>query len=576
MSVDPGRALAVGVDFGTLSGRAVVVRVADGAELGSAEHPYRHGVMDEVLSAGDGRSLPPDWALQNAGDYVDVLKNAVPQALRNAGADPADVIGIGTDFTASTPLPVRRDGTPLSEVAQFANNPHAYVKLWKHHAAQDQADRITSLAADRGETWLPRFGGLISSEWQFAKGLQLLEEAPEVYAAMDRWVEAADWIVWQLSGTYAPNPTTAGYKGIYQDGTYPSPEYLGALNPDFADFARTKLPQQIARLGANAGGLTARAAQWTGLPEGIAVAVGNVDAHVTPPAADAVGPGQMTLIMGTSTCHVMNAGQLHEVPGMCGVVDGGIIDGLYGYEAGQSGVGDIFGHFVATGVPEAYAARARERGENLHTYLTHLAAQQPIGAHGLVALDWHSGNRSVLVDHELSGMILGQTLATRPEDIYRALLEATAFGTRTIVAAFADSGLQVSELVVAGGLLKNTFLMQMYADVTGLPLSTIRSEQGPALGSAIHAAVAAGAYADVRAAGQAMGGRTRAAYTPDPAAHRAYTELFAEYARLHDYFGRGGNDVMRRLKAIRRRALTGTDDDGAPDSPDLAPPEELT
>ncbi|MGC0271978.1 ribulokinase [Pseudactinotalea sp. Z1739] len=575
MTVDNERALAVGVDFGTLSGRAVVVRVADGAELASAEHAYRHAVMDTVLSAGDGQSLPPDWALQNAADYVDVLKNAVPEALRRAGADPADVIGIGTDFTASTPLPVRGDGTPLSELPEFTNNPHAYVKLWKHHAAQAQADRITSLAAERREPWLPRFGGMISSEWQFAKGLQLLEEAPEVYAAMDHWVEAADWIVWQLSGTYAPNPCAAGYKGIYQDGRYPSSDYLAALNPDFATFAQEKLPSEIATLGASAGPLTAEAASWTGLPEGIAVAVGNVDAHVTLPAANAVDPGQLTLIMGTSTCHVMNADELREVPGMCGVVDGGVVDGLYGYEAGQSGVGDIFGHFVATGVPRAYAEEAAARGENLHTYLTHLASQQPIGGHGLIALDWHSGNRSVLVDHELSGMIVGQTLATRPEDTYRALLEATAFGTRTIVEAFTDSGLAVQELVVAGGLLKNTFLMQMYADVTGLPLSTIVSEQGPALGSAIHAAVAAGAYPDVRAAGAAMGGRTVGAYTPDPQAHRAYSALYAEYQKLHDYFGRGGNDVMRRLKAIRRQALT-ADDGGSADFPELTVPEELT
>src|SRR5699024_2923849 len=285
-----------------------------------AEHAYTHGVMDEALSAGDGQKLPPEWALQNPGDYVDVPKNAVPQAIRNAGVDPADVIGIGTDFTASTPLPVRSDGTPLSQLPQFTNTPHAYVKLWKHHAAQAQADRITELAAERNEPWLARFGGLISSEWQFAKGLQLLEEAPDVYAATDHWVEAADWIVWQLSGTYAPNPCTAGYKGIYQDGTYPSNEYLAALNPDFATFAQDKLPHQIARLGASAGPLTAEAAAWTGLPEGTAVAVSNVDAHVTLPAADAVDPGQLTLIMGTSTCHVMNAAELREVPGMCGVV----------------------------------------------------------------------------------------------------------------------------------------------------------------------------------------------------------------------------------------------------------------
>jgi L-ribulokinase len=371
---------------------------------------------------------------------------------------------------------------------------------------------------------------------------------------MDRWVEAADWIIWQLCGTYVRNACTAGYKGILQDGAYPSPEFLAALNPDFADFVATKLEHPIGQLGARAGGLTAQAAHWTGLRPGIAVAVGNVDAHVTAPAAQAVEPGQMVAIMGTSTCHVMNGESLHEVPGMCGVVDGGITAGLWGYEAGQSGVGDIFGWFVDTSVPAGYAQAAAEAGVSLHEHLTALAAQQQVGEHGLVALDWHSGNRSVLVDHELSGVIVGQTLSTRPEDQYRALMESTAFGTRRIIESFIESGIPVTELVVAGGLLKNAFLMQMYADVTNLPLSTIDSAQGPALGSAIHAAVAAGAYPDVLAASRAMGRSIRGVYQPDPASAAAYDELYAEYLLLHDYFGRGANDVMHRLKA-RRRAV---------------------
>lgn len=567
-------AYVVGVDFGTLSGRAVVVRVSDGAELAAAEHAYPHAVMDATLTAGDGQALPPEWALQVPADYVEVLKNAVPAALAEAGVAPAQVIGIGTDFTACTVLPVREDGTPLCEEEQFASRPHAYVKLWKHHAAQPQADRINAVAAERGEAWLPRYGGLISSEWQFAKALQLLEEDREIYDATAHWVEAADWIVWQLSGTYAANACTAGYKGIYQDGAYPSEDFLGALNPDFATFAAEKLPQEIHPLGARAGSLTAEAAAWTGLPEGIAVAVGNVDAHVTLPAANATDPGKLVLIMGTSTCHVVNSENLHEVPGMCGVVDGGVSAGLYGYEAGQSGVGDIFAHFVATGVPRAYAEAAEAAGKSLHAYLTDLAATQPVGGHGLVALDWHNGNRSVLVDTELSGLVLGQTLATRPEDIYRALLEATAFGTRTIVETFVSSGVPIDELVVAGGLLRNQFLMQLYADVTGLPLSTIVSTQGPALGSAIHAAVAAGAYPDVQAAGASMGARVVGAYRPDPQAQAAYDALYAEYTQLHDYFGRGGNDVMRRLKKIRREALAGAVDDGV--APVLEESDELT
>jgi L-ribulokinase len=544
----------IGVDYGTLSGRAVVVRVSDGEELGNAVHEYPHQVMDRELAANK-KPLPPDWALQDPADYIDVLRHAVPAAVAQAGIDPHDVIGIATDFTACTMVPVLSDGTPLSQLSQYRERPHAYVKLWKHHAAQPHADRINALARERGEWWLPRYGDQISSEWEFAKGLQLLEEDPEIYQAMDKWVEAADWIVWQLCGHYLRNACTAGYKGIWQDGKYPSEEYLAALNPDFRHFVSDKLEHEIGQLGARAGGLTAEAASWTGLPEGIAVAVGNVDAHVTAPAAQATSPGQMVAIMGTSTCHVMNSDRLVNVPGMCGVVDGGIISGSYGYEAGQSGVGDIFAWFVANHVPGRYFDEAREAGLDIHQYLTVKSQDQPVGAHGLVALDWHSGNRSVLVDHELSGVILGQTLQTTAEETYRALLEATAFGTRVIVEAFGESGVPVTEFIAAGGLIKNPFLMQVYSDVLRMPISVIDSEQGPALGSAIHAAAAAGAYPSVHDAAAAMGRVRRNVYQPNSQRADEYDALFREYLALHDYFGRGANDVMKRLKARRREVL---------------------
>ena len=552
----------IGVDYGTLSGRAVVVRVSDGAELGSAVFEYPNAVMDTVLNA-TGAKLGADWALQNPNDYVDVLRNAVPAAVAAAGIDPASVIGIGTDFTACTMVPTLTDGTPLSDLPEFVGNPHAYVKLWKHHAAQPHADRINELARTRGEKWLPRYGGQISSEWELAKGLQVFEEAPEVYARMARWVEAADWIIWQLCGNYVRNACTAGYKGNLQDGEYPSSEFFEALSPGFGSFIDDKVRHPIGQLGAEAGRLTAEAAAWTGLPEGIVVAVGNVDAHVTAPAAQATEPGQMVAIMGTSTCHVMNGSILTEVPGMCGVVDGGIVSGLYGYEAGQSGVGDIFAWYVNNQVPASYFTDAAAAGKSIHQHLTDLAASERVGEHGLLALDWHSGNRSVLVDHELSGLIIGATLTTRPEQVYRALLEATAFGTRKIVETFQESGVPVTEFIVAGGLLKNLFLMQLYSDVTRLPLSTIASEQGPALGSAIHAAVAAGAYPNIREAAAAMGKANRGVYQPNEQRAAAYDLLYAEYSRLHDYFGRGENNVMKRLKAIRRGEGAGLPADAA-------------
>ncbi|SDM29560.1 ribulokinase [Nonomuraea jiangxiensis] len=536
----------VGVDYGTLSGRAVVVRVSDGAELGSAVHEYAHRVIEQRLP-GSGERLGPDWALQSPQDWIDVLKVAVPAAMAAAGVAPADIVGIGTDFTACTVLPTTADGTPLC--FETPAEPHAWPKLWKHHAAQPHADRINELAARRGESWLPRYGGKISSEWEFAKGLQVLEEAPEVYARAERWIEAADWIIWQLTGVESRNMCTVGYKGIFQDGGYPSEEFLAELNPGFAGFvgklATGEVGEKVngttvAHLGGLAGRLTARAAEWTGLPEGVAVAVGNVDAHVTAAAADAVRPGQMVAIMGTSTCHIMPSDRLAEVPGMCGVVRDGIVPGLWGYEAGQSAVGDIFAWFV-----DNFGSLDHER-------LTELAEKQAVGQHGLVALDWFGGNRSVLVDHNLSGVIVGQTLATRPEDVYRALIESTAFGTRMIVETFEKAGVPVEEFVVAGGLLKNRFLMQVYADVLRRPLSVIGSDQGPALGSAIHAAVAAGAYPGIEQAAAAMGQRTEAAYVPDPARADAYDRLYAEYRRLHDFFADGR--MLHTLRAIRNEA----------------------
>jgi L-ribulokinase len=549
-----GDECVIGVDFGTLFARAVVVRAHDGEELGSAVHEYPHAVIERTLPSS-GAELPPQWALQDPADWVQALQVAVPAAVAAAGVRPEEVVGIATDFTASTPLPVLADGTPLCRLPELADHPHAYPKLWKHHAAQRQADRINALAEERGEPWLARYGGRISSEWEFAKALQVLEEDPEVYARMDRWVEGADWIIWQLCGRETRNTCTAGYKAIYQDGHYPSEDYLRALDERFAGFVADKIQGPLSALGERAGDLTAQAAEWTGLPEGIAVAVGNVDAHVTAPAARAIDPGQMLMIMGTSTCHVMNGERLVEVPGMCGVVRGGIVPELWGYEAGQTGVGDIFGWFVDEAVPPRYHDEARARGLDVHGYLSELAGAQEIGAHGLIALDWNNGNRSLLVDHELSGLILGLTLATRAEDIYRALIEATAFGTRMILNAFADAGMPATELFVAGGLLKNRVIMQIYADVTRMPLHLIDSDQGPALGSAMHAAVAAGVHADIDAAAAAMGKVRRDAYVPDERRADAYDPLFEHYARLHDHFGRGGDDVMHALRHIRPREV---------------------
>lgn len=541
----------VGVDYGTLSGRAVVVRVSDGCEVGDAVYAYPHGVMDRQL-ANTGAPLPPDWALQDPDDYLGVLRHAVPQALAESGVDPNAVVGIATDFTACTVLPALADGTPLCRLERFASRPHAYVKLWKHHSAQPHADRINELAHERQEPWIARYGGKLSSEWELAKGLELYEADPEVYDGMDHWIEAADWIAWQLCGTYVRNPTTAGFKAVLQDGSYPSSEFLEQLAPGFGGFFTAKVQRAIAPLGSRIGGLTPEAAQWTGLPEGIAVATGNVDAHVTSPAAQALEPGQMLAVMGTSTCHVMNGNRVSEVPGMCGVVLDGISSGRWAYEAGQSGVGDIFAWFVENAVPDRVSREAATRGVSVHEWLSSQAGLLKPGQHGLVVLDWISGNRSTLVNHELSGVILGITMTTEPHEIYRALVEATAFGTRAIIDAFETQGVPVTELVCAGGLVRNQVLMQIYADVLQMPIAVLPSDQGPALGSAIHAAVAAAAYPDVYQASAAMGRKLSGAFIPNADHADVYRQLYAEYMTLHDYFGRGTNDVMQRLRAMRR------------------------
>ena len=548
----------IGIDFGTLSGRALLVDTADGREVATAVFDYPHGVIDSALPTS-GKRLPPEWALQSPLDYLEVVRQTVPAVLKKSGVSPKEIVGLGIDFTSCTILPTLKDGTPLMALDEWQNHPHAWVKLWKHHAAQPQADKINETARARGEFWLARYGGKYSSEWFFSKALQILEDAPEVYGAAQRMLEAADWTVWQLTGVETRNACTAGYKALVQDGKFPSNDFFAALHPDFADIVDSKMSREFVQLGEKAGGLTKSWAEATGLEEGIAVAVANVDAHVTAPAVRATGPGVMVMIIGTSTCDIMSGESLREVEGMCGVVENGVVPGLYGYESGQSGVGDIFAWFVERAVPQEDYDAAEGAGLDIYAYLEREAAAQKVGEHGLLALDWWNGNRSTLVDVDLSGLIVGLTLATRAPDIYRALIEATAFGKREIIEAFEASGVEVKELVAAGGLPeKNRMLCQIYADVTGRPLKLAGSAQAPALGSAIFAAVAAGVYPDIHAASEAMGKLKDEVVTPIPENQAVYDKLYGEYKRLYDTFGRGENNVMKTLKRIRLEAKSNT------------------
>ncbi|NDJ62675.1 MAG: ribulokinase, partial [Chloroflexi bacterium] len=398
----------IGIDFGTESGRAVLIDISNGREVASAVHEYANGVIDAHLPGSD-RPLPPEWALQDPLDYLAVLQNAVPAAVRASNISPDEIVGIGIDFTSCTMLPTKSDGTPLSALAEWQDQPHSWVKLWKHHASQPQADQINETARRMGLSWLDRYGGKISSEWFFSKALQILQEAPEVYAAADRLLEAADWVIWRMTGVETRNACTAGYKAIVQDGQFPDRAFFAALDERFAAVVDEKMSREFAPLGGRAGDLTTEAATWMGLKPGIAVAVANVDAHVTVPAVGVTEPGAMVMIMGTSTCHMVLGDTVQEVEGMCGVVRDGIIPGYYGYEAGQSGVGDIFAWFVNNCVPPEYHQAADSQMMDIHQYLEHEAAKQRPGESGLLALDWVNGNRSVLVDADLSGVIVGMT-----------------------------------------------------------------------------------------------------------------------------------------------------------------------
>jgi L-ribulokinase len=546
----------IGVDYGTGSGRAVLVDLSNGNEVVDHVTDYRHGVIDERLPESEVE-LEHEWALQHPLDYIEVLTTSVPAVMKESGVNPGDVIGIAIDFTACTMLPIDKTGEPLCLNPELKDRPHSWLKLWKHHAAQDEANRLNEIAEQRGEDFLPRYGGKISSEWMIAKVWQILNEDSEIYEMTDRFVEATDWVVSTMTGNITRNSCTAGYKSIWhkKDG-YPSKDFFKALDPKLENVTETKLRGDILPLGTKAGELTEKMASLMGLKPGIAVAVGNVDAHAAVPGVGVVTPGKLVMAMGTSICHMLLGTEEKKVEGMCGVVENGIIPGYLGYEAGQSAVGDIFAWYVDQAVPVFIKEEADKAGINVHQLLEEKASAYKPGETGLIALDWWNGNRSVLVDTDLTGLLIGCTLLTKPEEIYRALLEATAFGTRKIVDAFHENGVPVEELYACGGLpQKNKLLMQIYADVTNREIKIADSKQTPALGAAMFAAVAAGSenggYDTITEAAQTMGRVKDETFKPIPENVAIYEKLYQEYSKLHDYFGRGENDVMKRLKALK-------------------------
>lgn len=552
---------SIGVDYGTQSGRAVLVEVATGNIVAQAVKEYIHGVMDKTLP--DGTLLNQDWALQHPLDYIDVLENTIPEVIRSSGIDREQIIGIAIDFTACTMLPVDKEGTPLCLREDLKGNPHSWIKLWKHHAAQYEANKLNKIAEERGEEFLNRYGGKISSEWMFPKIMQIIDEAPEVYQEAAGFMEAADWVTMKLCGLEKRNSCTAGYKAMWhKEKGYPSKEFFKALDPRLENVVEEKLSGEIYSLGQKAGELTEEMARRTELFPGTAVGIGNVDAHVSLPAVGITEPGKMLMIIGTSTCNILLGEEEKIVPGMCGVVEDGVLPGFYGYEAGQSCVGDHFQWLVENCIPRYAYEKAEKRGITINEYLTEEASKLRPGESGLLALDWWNGNRSVLVDVDLTGMLLGLTLATRPEEIYRALIEGIAYGQNRIIDAFEASGVLVTELYACGGIAsKNKLMMQIYSDVTNKPIKISDSDQTPALGAAMFGAVAAGkdkgGFDTIFEAAKSMGKIKEEFYTPIPENVEVYKKLYGEYKILHDYFGTGENDVMKRLKAIKLQAKKG-------------------
>lgn len=540
----------IGIDYGTLSARALLIELQSGAEIAEAEYVYPHGILSDSDFAGV--RLSRDTALQHPRDYLDALRTTFSQVLRQSGIDPVDVIGVGVDFTAATVLPVTEDGTPLCFLPRFQNEPHAYAKLWKHHGAQWEADRMTQVAQERNETWLTQYGGRISSEWMLPKVYETLRKAPEVYHAAARYIEAGDWLVWKLTGQESRGSCMAGYKALWSKETgYPSREYLAAVDPGLADLIGTKIPEEVIPTGTKAGDISPEGAGLTGLTPGTAVTVPIIDGHAGIPGAGVVNAGQMMLILGTSSAHFVLDNVRRDITGICGCVADGVIPGFYAYEAGQSCVGDGFGWFIENCVPEKYAREAQAKGTDTFTLLNEKAAELPIGESGIVALDWWNGNRSPLADSDLSGLILGLTLKTKPEEIYRAFIEATAFGTKAIVDRYTQCGIQIHEIRAAGGISrKNPFLMQVYADVLGMPIRVCTSTQATAKGIAVFAAVAGGYYSSVRDSAAVIADKCTVCYTPNPENTEKYWPLYREYQELSQYFGRE-TTMMKRLKKAR-------------------------
>ena len=537
----------MGIDYGTLSARTVIADIETGEEMASSVMEYAHGVMSSKLN--DDILLPPDFALQHPADYIEVLLFTIKDCIEKSGVNPCDIIGVGVDFTASTILPVDEDGAPLCFKDEFKNNPHAYVKLWKHHAAQKEADDINRVLEN--DELLKKYGGTISCEWLFPKVLQILREDENLFNKTARFIEAGDFIVKFLTGCDSCSVCGAGFKGMWDEVFgYPSKEILKKLDPRLENIIGDKIYDKVSKLSETAGFITKEIEEKTGLKAGTPVKPALIDAHAALPALGIVSPGDLLMIIGTSTCHIMLSDKKGFVPGISGYVKDGIVDNLYAFEAGQACVGDSFQWFIDNNVPESYFKEAENCGMNIHKFLRKKAEKLSPGSDGLIALDWWNGNRTPYVDGNLSGMLLGLDLSTTPEQIYRALIEATAYGTRRIIEIYEQNGIEIKNLYAAGGIAeKDPLLMQIYADVTGREIFVSGTAQACAYGSAVLGSVNENGYSSLQEAALKMRKIKDFSYKPNMDNFEKYGKLYEQYKTLSEYFAK--SDVMKLLKEYK-------------------------
>lgn len=547
----------IGLDYGTLSGRGVLVRCSDGKVMAAAVKEYTHGVMDRFLPDGI-TELPDAWCLEYPHDYLEVLEEVVPKIVRESGVAKEDIIGIGIDFTSCTVLPIDEDAKPLCELPEYAADRNAYVKLWKHHGAQKQADRVNALLEKQGLDKNPRFGGKISPELLIPKVLEILEESPEVYHRAAEILEAGDWLTRVLTDSHKRSCSMAGYKAWWneKDG-YVEKGFLKQLHPELERFVEEKASGQVCALGDAIGYLSETWAQKLGLTAGIAVAPAIIDSHAGVPGSGVSNDRQMMMVVGTSSVMVGLSKQPYSEKGVCGAVKDAIVPGYYALESGLASVGDLFGWFVKHCVPADYIKEAQDKGVDIHTLLCEKAQVLAPGQSGVMALDWWNGNKTPFVDGNLTGVLLGLTLNTRPEEIYRALIEATAFGTKRIVELYEKSGLIIEEVITSGGIaMKNKMLMQIYADVLGKPLKIAASDQAAALGSAVYAALCAGekagGYDSYWTAVRRMSRVKEEVYRPDSANMEKYEKLYSLYCRFGGIMGDDSRELLWELRKMKK------------------------